>query len=132
MTVDEALAQVLAAIPGPTGGEWVHLADALGRVIAVSGVSTTDLPPWDNSAMDGYAIRAADVAAARADLPARLAVRGDIAAGADPADVEVRRVPPPASRRGHAYPVAPMPSSRSSSRCRPTPRAGRSAPGVAT
>ncbi len=91
MTVDEALAHVLAAIHGPTEGEWVHLADALGRVVAASAVSTTDLPPWDNSAMDGYAIRASDVTAAAADAPVCLVVDGDVAAGADPAGIEVRR-----------------------------------------
>ena len=91
MTVDEALAHVLAAISGPTEGEWVHLADALGRVVESPAVSTTDLPPWDNSAMDGYAIRAADVAGATADAPVRLLVQGDVAAGTDPAGVEVGR-----------------------------------------
>ena len=45
--------------------------DALGRVLAAAVVSTTALPPWDNSAMDGYAIRSADVAAATEERPGR-------------------------------------------------------------
>lgn len=84
MSADEALAQVLATIPGPTDGEWVHLADALDRVTAEAVTSSTDLPPWDNSAMDGYAIRARDVAGATDDQPVLLRVEGDVAAGADP------------------------------------------------
>ncbi len=50
-----------------------------------AGVS---LPPWANSAMDGYAIRAADTLAATEDAPIQLEVVGDIAAGAAP-DVTV-------------------------------------------
>ncbi len=46
------------------GTERVALVDALGRVLAADVRSLTDLPPWDNSAMDGYAVRAADLAAA--------------------------------------------------------------------
>ena len=89
-SVEDALATVLAAIPGPTEAEnaWIH--DALGRVTAEDAVATTDLPPWDNSAMDGYAIRAADVAAATEIAPVGLKVVGDVAAGADP-DIEVQR-----------------------------------------
>ena len=91
MSADAALATIMAAIPGPTDGEWVHLADVLGRVTAESLSSTTDLPPWDNSAMDGYAIRAGDVAAATEERPVLLRVEGDVAAGADPGDLAVRR-----------------------------------------
>jgi molybdopterin molybdotransferase len=91
LSADEALAHVLAAVEGPTEGEWVHLADALGRVIAAPVESTTDLPPWDNSAMDGYAIRAADVAGATETAPVLLPVDGDVAAGGDPEPVAVRR-----------------------------------------
>ena len=89
-SVEAALETVLGAIPGPTEAEtaWIH--DALGRVTAEAAVATTDLPPWDNSAMDGYAIRAADVAGATETAPVGLEVVGDVAAGADP-DVEVRR-----------------------------------------
>ncbi|EPN65401.1 molybdenum cofactor biosynthesis protein, partial [Pseudomonas syringae pv. actinidiae ICMP 19096] len=43
-----------------TERQRVSLADAEGRVLAVDLVSTLDLPPWPNSAMDGYALRQAD------------------------------------------------------------------------
>ena len=90
LSVEEARAAVLAAVPGPTDPERVYLAEALGRVLAEPVVSTTALPPWDNSAMDGYAVRAADTDGAADDAPARLDVIGDVAAGQAP-DVEVRR-----------------------------------------
>jgi molybdopterin molybdotransferase len=57
------------------------LADCLGLVLAEALVSRIALPPFDNSAMDGYAVRAADVAAASADTPVRLPVGEDIPAG---------------------------------------------------
>jgi molybdopterin molybdotransferase len=90
LSVDEALAAVLAAIPGPTEAEWVPLADALGRVVAETVRSATDLPPWDNSAMDGYAIRSADVVGAADASPRLLEVLGDLPAGVVPVE-EVRR-----------------------------------------
>ena len=69
LSVEEALAAVLGAIPGPLSAEELAPEAALGRWLAAPVVATTDLPPWDNSAMDGYAIRAADVAAATEDAP---------------------------------------------------------------
>ncbi len=80
-SVEEAQAAIFAAIPGPTEAERVHLSDALGRVAALAIASTTDLPPWDNSAMDGYAIRSADVASASDTAPVVLQVAGEVAAG---------------------------------------------------
>ncbi len=68
----------------------VYLSDALGRVLAEPVTSTTDLPPWDNSAMDGYAVRAADTAGATEDGPVRLEVVGEVRAGQAP-EVEVPR-----------------------------------------
>ena len=84
MSVDEALAQVLAAVPGPTSTEIVYLSEALGRVVAEPVTSTTALPPWDNSAMDGYAVRAADTADATENRPVRLDVVGEVQAGVAP------------------------------------------------
>ena len=81
MPIEDARAQVLAAIPAPLPAEEVDLSDALGRVLAADVVAATDLPPWDNSAMDGYAIRSADVAAATEDDPVLLRVAGEVAAG---------------------------------------------------
>jgi molybdenum cofactor synthesis domain-containing protein len=54
---------------------------ALGRVAAARVLATTDLPPWDNSAMDGYALRAAEVATASEDEPVILGLAGESAAG---------------------------------------------------
>ena len=89
-TVEEALTAVFAAIAGPTEPELAYLSEAVGRVLAEPVVSTTALPPWDNSAMDGYAVRSTDTAGATEEAPARLEVIGEVRAGAAP-DVEVRR-----------------------------------------
>lgn len=84
LSVEAARDLVLAAIPGPLESEQAWLMDALGRAVAEPAVAITDLPPWDNSAMDGYAIRSDDVRTATDDRPVVLRVIGDIAAGADP------------------------------------------------
>ena len=84
LTVEEARAFVDAAIAGPTEAETAWLADSRGRVAAEGLVSPIPLPPWDNSAMDGYAIRADDVAAASDDEPVRLDVVGEVRAGSAP------------------------------------------------
>ena len=77
---EEALARVLAMVPAPTS-QHVSLSEAAGRVLAEPVRSPIDLPIFDNSAMDGYGLRAADVAAAKPDLPVRLRLAGKIAAG---------------------------------------------------
>ena len=83
-SVESTLDAILSAIAGPTEPEitWIH--DALGRVVAEDAQAATDLPPWDNSAMDGYAVRASDTAAASEAAPVSLAVIGDVAAGSEP------------------------------------------------
>ncbi|MFM8471604.1 MAG: gephyrin-like molybdotransferase Glp [Limisphaerales bacterium] len=80
LTYEEALAHVLTAMPPPKV-EKVPVAEAAGRFLAESVSSPLDLPPFDNSAMDGYAVRAADVASASADKPVTLRVLGQIGAG---------------------------------------------------
>ncbi len=72
----EALAIVLAEVT-PLPSEEVALEEALGRVLAEDVASDRDLPPFDRAAMDGYALRAADVAGA----PAALEVVGEVRAG---------------------------------------------------
>ena len=62
--------------------EEVPLRDALGRVLAEEIVAPVELPPWDNASMDGYAVRAVDIASASAESPIALPVAGTIAAGA--------------------------------------------------
>ncbi|MEO8207401.1 MAG: gephyrin-like molybdotransferase Glp [Chloroflexota bacterium] len=90
MSADDALAAVLRSVGGPTEPQWVALFDAPGRVAAETLHATVDLPPWRNSAMDGYAVRAQDLGLASDGGPVALRVVGDIAAGADP-DVAVSR-----------------------------------------
>jgi molybdopterin molybdotransferase len=75
ISIDEALELVLAGL-APLSGERVALAEAAGRVVAEPAASAVDLPPFDRSAMDGYAVRAADTAPG---VPLRLA--GGVAAG---------------------------------------------------
>lgn len=84
----EHLAGVLALLP-PARSERVPLASALGRHLVEEVVSTVELPPFDNSAMDGYAVRSADVSTAAPGAPVVLPVLGDIAAGAVPGALTV-------------------------------------------
>ena len=80
VSVSEASERILADV-APLPAERVPLRAALGRVLASDVVAPVSLPPWDNASMDGYAVRAADVAAARAESPVELRVIGTIAAG---------------------------------------------------
>lgn len=80
-TLDEHRAAALAhASPLPT--EQVDLTDALGRVLADDVRTTEALPRWANSAMDGYAVRRADLLGASAERPVTLWVVADLPAGA--------------------------------------------------
>ena len=81
LTVPEAVAEITRDIQ-PREIERVALLDALGRVLAATAVARYTLPQWDNSAMDGYAVRAADIENASADKPVVLPVLETIAAGA--------------------------------------------------
>jgi molybdopterin molybdotransferase len=87
-TVDEHLAAILAAIT-PVPALEVAVLEARGAVLAEPVTAPVSLPPFDNSAMDGYAVIAADVAAATAGTPVTLPVIGDIAAG-EPAAPAIR------------------------------------------
>jgi len=87
MSLEDARGAVLAAVLGPLETETVAVERSLWRVLAEAAVSTTDLPPWDNSAMDGYALRSGDVAAATEEDPVRLPVVGEVRAGEAPAIV---------------------------------------------
>jgi len=83
ISVDEALAIVLE-VARPLGIERVPLLDGLGRVLAQEVRSPRDIPGFDNSAMDGYAVRAADVASASEARPVRLSVTETVPAGKMP------------------------------------------------
>src|SRR5438045_8552866 len=71
--IDDALALPLARVV-PLPAEDVPVSQAAGRVLAKAALALTDLPPFDSSAMDGYAVRAADT-------PGALTVVGHSAAG---------------------------------------------------
>ena len=62
LTVEEAQARILAEVPHQPSEE-VPLAEAYGRVLAAPVVARASVPHWDNSAMDGYAVRASDTQA---------------------------------------------------------------------
>src|SRR5256885_165077 len=82
LSVEEALAQILSRVR-PLGTEQVAVLSALGRVLAEPIVARRELPPWPNSSMDGYAVRAEDTRPGGAAL----AVVGRVIAGDMPARI---------------------------------------------
>jgi molybdopterin molybdotransferase len=80
LELEAALKRILSAIQ-PLEHEIVALRDVAGRVVAEPVMSPVDLPVFDNSAMDGYAVRAADLAHACEGRPVALRLIGKIAAG---------------------------------------------------
>ncbi|MEV6109900.1 gephyrin-like molybdotransferase Glp [Streptomyces sp. NPDC051940] len=79
-SVDEHLADILRQIR-PLEPLELQLLEAQGCVLVEDVTVPAALPPFDNSSMDGYAVRVADVAEASEEFPARLTVIGDVAAG---------------------------------------------------
>src|SRR3954453_15364970 len=77
ISIAEATRIVLDHV-APLGAESVSIEDCIGRILAEDVLADTDLPPFDRAQMDGYAVRAADVAS----VPARLQIVGESAAGA--------------------------------------------------
>ncbi|HEY4303321.1 MAG TPA: gephyrin-like molybdotransferase Glp [Gemmatimonadaceae bacterium] len=82
-SVQEALEQILSGIR-PLEVERVPLRSAVGRVLAEDVRSPIAHPPWDNSSMDGYAVRGDDVASVSATSPLRLRVLETVRAGQRP------------------------------------------------
>ena len=80
LSLEQAREQILDAVQ-PLPAETVDLRSALGRFTAEPLRSTVDLPPADNSAMDGYAVRAQDLASAATASPVALRVIGTAPAG---------------------------------------------------
>src|SRR5215213_328117 len=80
LSIDEALTAILEPI-APLGAERAPLAAAAGRIAAEDAAAAVDLPPFDRSAMDGYAVRSADTAPGVA-----LRLTGGVAAGEVSAD----------------------------------------------
>ncbi|WP_405898273.1 molybdopterin molybdotransferase MoeA [Streptomyces sp. NBC_00727] len=79
-SVDEHLEDILAAVK-PLEPIELQLPEAQGCVLVEDVVVEIALPPFDNSSMDGYAVRVADVEGATEEFPAVLTVIGDVAAG---------------------------------------------------
>lgn len=85
LSLEEAVERSLAAAP-LLGSEIVPLADAGGRFVASPMKAGVSLPGFDNSAMDGYAARSADLNGATTESPVELSCIGVIPAGAHPVD----------------------------------------------
>ena len=80
LELEDALRRILAATP-VTQNELIPIAESDGRFLTETVHSSLDLPPFDNSSMDGYAVRTADVAGATSQAPVRLRLMGKVAAG---------------------------------------------------
>lgn len=80
LELEIALARILSALPRP-GTESLPLSRAHRRILAGPALAGVDLPVFDNSSVDGYAVRQADVAGANPDAPAPLRLVGRVAAG---------------------------------------------------
>ncbi len=80
LSVEEARRRILEHFQ-PLEPERIPIMEALDRVLAEDVVAEMDIPPLPNTAMDGYAMRVADVAEASPEKPARLKVVADLAAG---------------------------------------------------
>ncbi|MHB1224058.1 MAG: molybdopterin molybdotransferase MoeA [Gemmatimonadaceae bacterium] len=98
-----AVTRILAGA-APLPAEHVALTAAEGRMLAGDVRARAALPAWDNSAMDGYAVRAADVSGASADAPVRLTVIETVAAGG------VARLAVGAAQATRIMTGAPMPA----------------------
>src|SRR5437879_444893 len=80
ISIDEALSRILSYCD-LLGSEEKPLAEALGQVLDEDVRAGFDIPPLDNTAMDGYAVRAADTGGAAEQAPVELRVIGEVAAG---------------------------------------------------
>ncbi len=82
---EEARARLAAAFsPAPLGVETVPVAAGLGRVLAEDVIAATDVPPFDRSVVDGFALRAADTLAASETHPVRLTLNAEVIACGHP------------------------------------------------
>ncbi|MGX1787805.1 molybdopterin molybdotransferase MoeA [Bosea sp. NPDC055332] len=101
LTIEQAAERAAQRIAAVAGTELVPLAQADGRVLAQDVVAPVDLPPFANSAVDGYAVRFADLAAA---AETRLPLSGRIAAGTDATGVATE------GRAVRVFTGAPLPA----------------------
>ena len=102
LAVEEAARLMMQQVPVLTETETLPLAQAHGRVLAADVVAPVPLPPFDNSAVDGYAVRHADIAAAG---PTALRISARVAAGIG-APVKMRIASPGPSGREAVAPAA--------------------------
>ena len=103
ISLEAALERILPAV-NPLPKETIPLISAAGRWLAEDVYSPIELPPFDNSAMDGYAVAAAEVAGASSDNPVNLRCVGETAAGQPPGPA----LPPRNCRR--IFTGAPLPA----------------------
>jgi molybdopterin molybdotransferase len=123
ITPAEAL-EIVLGHARPLGAETLPAPEALGRVAAEAVVATRRLPPLDNSAMDGYALRAADARGAAPGRPALLPLAFEVAAG----DATLRELPGGSAAR--IFTGAPLPPGADAVvRQEDVEPAGREAPG---
>jgi len=80
LELEEALERILGTVPGPRA-ERISLGEAEGRFAAERVAAPIDLPPFDNSSMDGYAVCAEDTSGVTPQTPARLRLIGRVPAG---------------------------------------------------
>ena len=85
LSVEEALGRIMRQA-APLAAVAVPISESLGLALAEDVVAEATLPPWDNSAMDGYAVRGEDVIGARSDTPVALPVARVVHAGESPGD----------------------------------------------
>jgi molybdopterin molybdotransferase len=83
ISLQEAQQRILDAV-APLAPQPVRLADGRGLVLATDVIASEMVPPFANTAMDGYAVRASDTALARPEMPVTLRVVDELAAGAAP------------------------------------------------
>lgn len=86
MTLEEALDRILSTIE-PLPEDVVPVAEAVGRVPTQDLVASTDLPPFDNSGVDGYAVRSSDLTRASETSPVTLECIGAVKAGEAPSEI---------------------------------------------
>ncbi len=88
LSVEEARSKILAGVE-PLGVEKKPILEAMGQVLAEDIYSSSDIPPLDSAAMDGYALRSQDTQGANREKPRLLQVIGEVAAGELPS-IEVK------------------------------------------
>jgi molybdopterin molybdotransferase len=80
ISVEEAIHRILEQIPR-LGKERLHILQSMGRVLGEDIIAPRNIPPWDNSAMDGYAVRWEDIHASSPQKGVELKVLADLPAG---------------------------------------------------